>query len=43
MTDLSDYQSKLQAWVLWNNQSSEYKLNNPEPPNPEKGNNHEQM
>lgn len=32
--ELNDYQSKLQAWLFWNSQSTEFKLNNPEPSKP---------
>lgn len=34
--DLNGYQSKLQAWLFWNSQSSEFKLKFPEPPKPKR-------
>jgi hypothetical protein len=32
---MNDSQDKLNKWYEWSNQSSEYKLANPEPPKPE--------
>lgn len=33
---LGDFQQKLQAWLFWDRQSSEFKLAHPEPPKPSK-------